>query len=191
MTVPEGRAADKILERVKATRIIERLVRDSLEGSDIAHLVRSPGFIKLFALIATNFIKDVKVGVIIPLSKVATTLVTGVALTIDAEVCSVDSRVIYERKGFITTYYTLGSDELEVESLAIPRSCFKEGSNALLVDAVVNHRDKLKALLEVLKRFKMCVAGLIAIDVGEGVREVLKELGIKYLILKDEYLGTT
>lgn len=146
----------------------------------IPKLLRSPGFIKLFSFIAANFI--------------GRTRATGVSLTIDAEVCVIGSkvlRVLYDRKGFVATYYVLSSTKHEVKSMIIPKSCLKEGSSALLADVILSlvDIDKIKALTEVLRRFKVETMYLATINACKEVIESLTALGIRYLVFNSAALN--
>ena len=191
ITVPEGKTADKILSKVRDEGIISKLIMKSLMNSTIPKLLRSPGFIKLFSFVVADFIGRTRINVIFPLSEAAITLATGVSLTIDAEVCVIGSRVLYDRKGFVATYYVLSSTKHEVESMIIPKSCLKEGSSALLVDVILSHVDidKIKALTEVLRRFKVEPIYLATINACEEVIGSLTALGIRYLVFNSAALN--
>jgi len=185
ISVPEERTVDRILSKLEELKILDRLIAESLSRLDqgLVNIVTKPGFLNLFSLITEEFVENARVDLVVPTSTHALLLSGSVAMELTCDICPFIDEALSDRKGYVTTHY-LDTQNNEVKFIIASKTCLTDKHQALIIETLINTPDKIAAVVDVLKRFKIQVYGVLTLYSKKEAYESLKALGLKVKSLK-------
>lgn len=185
ISVPEEKTVDKILSKLEELKILDRLIAESLSelGQGLTNIITKPGFLNLFSLIANEFVQNTRVDLIVPTSTHALLLSGPVAMELTCDICPFISEALSDRKGYVIIHY-LDTQYNEVKFAIASKTCLTNKHQALIIETFVNTSDKIAAVIDVLKRFKIQVYGVLTLYARREAYENLRALGLNVKSLK-------
>lgn len=183
VAVPEEKTVAKIISKVSELRLIDKLIENSMREfrENPVIVLSKPGFLRLFSYVTEDFVGNAKIDVVIPISEAATVLGSYVATELPSLVCSFTENPPYDKKGYIITYY---NDSNETRFMALPKSCLKEKTTALLIDVLLEEPSKLRSVVETLGKNKVHIYGVVTVDSSENVLDLAKSMGLRIMTLR-------
>ncbi len=102
--MPEERASRRIAERIEELGLLKKLVEDAVDAAraNPYDLIRKPGFLTLYTMLASETLRDVRIGILVPVSELGLTLATALALELHSEICPALREGPPSRKGYYT-----------------------------------------------------------------------------------------
>lgn len=183
VAVPEEKTVAKIISKVSELRLINRLIENSIREfkENPVAVLSKPGFLKLFSYVTEDFVGSAKIDLIIPMSTNAIILGSYVATDLPGLICPFTENPPHDRKGYVIAYY---SSNNEARFIALPKSCLKEKTTALLVDILPEEPSKLESVVGVLSGNRIHVYGVVAIDSPDNVLDLARGMGLKVMTLR-------
>jgi len=183
VAVPEERTVAKIIGKVGELRLIDKLIENSIKEfkENPVTVLSKPGFLKLFSYVTEDFVGGAKIDLVVPMSTTAIVLGSYVAAELPSLVCPFTENPPHDRKGYVVAYY---NDNNETRFVALPKSCLREKTTALLVDVILEEQDKLRNVVDVLSKNKIHVYGVVAVDSPDEVVGLVRGMGLKLMTLR-------
>ncbi|MEM4426085.1 MAG: hypothetical protein QXV55_00625 [Acidilobaceae archaeon] len=181
LSVPERETAEKIVEKTRELRLLEKALKErvsqSLANGGLHVLLRDTGFLQLVSHIASQMLKDERdsgIDAVIAMSYESLPLATVLAIEFEADVCVVSDRIKAEPKGILATHFRSPSSG-EVFSVLVPKQCLDNGNGVILVEAELKDVSKISALLSMAKKTGTRVIALVALKTAKEALEELKK----------------
>lgn len=183
VAVPEEKTVAKIISKVSELRLIDRLIENSIREfrENPVAVLSKPGFLKLFSYVTEDFVGGAKIDLVIPMSTNAIALGSYLATDLPGLICPFTENPPHDKKGYVIVYYNSNN---ETHFLALPKSCLKEKTTALLVDVLLEEPSKLKSVVEVLNKSRIHVYGIVVIDSSDNVVDLARNMGLKVMTLR-------
>ncbi|MEM0474195.1 MAG: hypothetical protein QXV93_01690 [Zestosphaera sp.] len=183
VAVPEEKTVAKIISKVGELRLIDKLIENSVKEfrENQVTVLSKPGFLKLFSYITEDFVGGAKIDLVIPMSTAAIVLASYLATDLPGLLCPFTESPLYDKKGYIITHYNSNN---EARFIALPKSCLKEKTTALLVDVLLEEPSKLKSVVEVLSKSRIHVYGVAVIESPDNVVDLARSMGLKVMTLR-------
>lgn len=183
VAVPEEKTVVKIINKVSEMRLINKLIEDSLREfrENPVAVLSKPGFLKLFSYVTEDFVDGAKIDLVIPMSTNAVALGSYLAADLPGLICPFVENPPHDKKGYVITYY---NNNNETHFMALPKSCLKEKTTALLVDILLEEVGKLKSVVEVLSKSRIHIYGVVTIDSPDNVVDLTRNIGLKIMTLR-------
>lgn len=183
-SVPEKTTTSKLLEKIRALRLFERVFEEKLPRSmDLWGYLGNPGILELASLKAYEKYGKLKIEIILSApDEYSAALASQIATSLKARLCISSIRPL--SSNLITEPLQLCSGLLA--SVGVPKKCLERNSKILLVTLDLDPT-RIKPLIRISMKARASIAGLFSLSGSEEnvaeLRELLgEEVPITFLI---------
>ncbi|MFP3241568.1 hypothetical protein [Caldisphaera sp.] len=177
-TVPERTTAEKILNKIRSTHIIDDiLAKYYIENEELWSLLSNPGIMTLAGLRALDDLKDEKINVVVTApDSYAAALGATFSSLFHAKLCAA-SHSPYS-KHIISKNYKLTSEFFDV--LLLPRECVARKSKIIIIMIDGNKTALLSSMLDLAITRQAHVEGIVAVIGSKSKIDELSKSKLKY-----------
>ncbi len=177
-TVPERGTAEKILNKIRSSHIIDDILsKYYIENEELWSLLSNPGIMTLAGLRALDDLKDQKINVIVSApDSYAAALGATFSSLFHAKLCAA-SHSPYS-KHIISKNYKVSSEFFDV--LLFPRECIARKSKIIIVTVDGNKIPLLSSMIDVAITRQTHVEGIVAVMGSKSKIEELVKSKLKY-----------
>ncbi len=166
--IPSDEVVQDIKNRLREKKIVDELLYDmARKYRDMPqHIARNVGFIELYSLVIEERLGDEEVDYIFSLSQEAIPLATAISIELGCELCiPLVNRNIIEENVKILWYYS--PTDQSIKHILIPRDCLHQHKRFLLVDLIINEKDKLSKIISILNTSDISVIGITTVYISK------------------------